>query len=120
MDKLKKLMMVAVCFICIFLIVSITMKNVNPIIIERVDPVEIRVGEDFYLFEEKPTMSVYGKGFIEGDIIYINDQPQDSAVGNSSWMTCFVDRSLYQQIGKLTVQVKRTQETGKFVKNPMK
>lgn len=116
MDKFKKIVMAVACLICIFLIVSITMKNVNPIVIERVDPVEIKAGEDFYLFEGKPTMSVYGKGFVAGDIIYINGEPQDSAVGDSGWMTCFVDKKLYQKSGELKVQVKRSKETSKISK----
>lgn len=116
MEKVKKIMMATVCIICMCLIVTITMKYVNPIVIERVDPVEIKVGQDFYLFEGKPTMSIYGKGFMVGDQIYINGELQDSAVGNDGWMTCFVDRALYQEAGELKVEIRRLNDSGRVKK----
>ncbi|WP_053982970.1 hypothetical protein [Niameybacter massiliensis] len=120
MKKLKNLIMVLICLVCVFLIVFITMKNVNPIIVERVDPIEVKAGEDFYIFEGKPTISVYGKGFKDGDIIFINNHPQNSAVGDSGWMTCFVDRQEYAVSGKMEVQVKRINEKGRVIKKSQK
>lgn len=116
MKKIKEILMVMVCIICVILIIQITMKQVNPIIIDRLDPMVITAGQDFYLYEGKSTMASYGKGFEVGDVIYIDGQPQDTTVGNSGWITCFVDRKLYQDARNLEVQIKRIDEKGKVKK----
>lgn len=120
MKNLKKISLLITCIICVYLIVQITLKQVDPIVINTIDPVSIVAGQDFNIFENKSTMALYGKGFKTGDIIYLNDIPQDTAVGNEGWMTCFVDREVYELPGKLEIEVKRINEKGKVIKRSEK
>lgn len=118
--QLKKIMPAIVCVICIFFIVIITFRQIAPIKLIEVNPVQIVAGESFNLYEGQSTMSINGLGFKTGDIIYLNGYPQDSAVGDETWMTCFVQSEVYEKEGELEIQVKRINEKGRTVKKSNK
>lgn len=84
----------------IFLVLMMGTLYKEKIVIEAVSPNETILGESFYV-------SVTGSGFQNGDTIYINDQPQNTTFGNTGWITCVVDASLYQEPGNLEVRVVR-------------
>jgi hypothetical protein len=53
------------------------------------------------------TLTIKGTGFEKGDLVYINDEKQQTTFGNSELLTCFVDKDLYIEPGNLTVRVVR-------------
>lgn len=115
MQKLKKILPGIIVIICFVIICNITLKQANSSVIDRVDPIEIIVGEKFYETEGVSTLGVYGSKFQLGDIIYLNNQPQDTTFGNEGWLTCFVPDEFYEKQGRVQVQVKRIDDKGKII-----
>lgn len=118
--QIKRIMPAIVCIICVFFIVMITFRQIAPIKLIEVNPAQIVAGESFNLYEGQSTMSLNGVGFQTGDIIYLNGFPQDSAVGDATWMTCFVQSEVYEKEGELEIQVKRINEKGRIIKKSNK
>lgn len=115
MKKLIKIIPVIIVTLCVMLIVTITLKQANNSIINRVNPEKIIAGQRFNESEGVSTMGVYGKKFQPGDIIYINNVAQDTTFGNEGWLTCFVPDDFYKKHGRMKIQVKRLNEKGKVI-----
>ena len=110
---LKRIILILIVALCIWNIVTFTLKLENAIVIDRVTPDKIVANEKFFETDGVSTMGVYGEKIHPGDIIYINNEPQETTYGSEEWLTCFVPDEYYAKKGKLKVQVKRINDNGK-------
>lgn len=91
----------------VILIILISSVFQERIIIESIVPEESIAIVPFNEFNGEAALEVKGSGFMSSDVIYINGTPQSTTFGNNTLLTCIVDRSLYQEPGKLEVKVLR-------------
>lgn len=105
MNKVKTVSMTLTILICIVIIGIFTPRVTNAIKIDYTDPRDMITIDSS--IEEGIPLSVYGKNFKEGDIIYINDYPQNTAYGNDEWMTCYIDIPNLRKDQILKIYVKR-------------
>lgn len=106
MKKIKIAMMGTIGITCFSLIMLITLHQINGMFIISTNPEKIIAAQSFNEVDNQSTMGITGKGFDEQSTIYINDIPQPTTFGSSQFLTCFVDRELYEEETTLKIQVK--------------
>lgn len=107
MNKMKKINFVEVykmilCIFPIILFIGMFILGNEKMVIKDITPNQLSVTN------EKIVLSVYGKGFKEKDIIYINGREQETTYGNEGWLTCFITKEIHSETQEAEVEVKRT------------
>lgn len=107
---MKKFFMIFTIIVCIIIILVLTPIKSQQIFIDRIDPEQITLSS---IAEQYIPLSVYGKGFKEEDEIYLNGKRVETAFGHKGWITCYIDKENYNNLGIIDVEVKRINKNKK-------
>lgn len=118
--KFKDIYALVLIIFPIILILSLPFLHQEKIRIIEINPNSVVAGKIFNEYLGISTISITGEGFKEGDIIFINNKEQVTSYGNSSWMTCTVNKEFYEKTGNLKIFIARKDNNRIILKSNLK
>lgn len=118
MSSKERKNLLALIVMCVIIIVGIKILAIQSIELQDISIDRIIKGHETNLVNGEVAISIHGKGFKEGDKIYLNNQEARTAISDSTFLSFTVNKDLYKHQKdqlEMIVQLKRFTPRGSVI-----